>query len=98
MDGVKQLAARRWQKHWNNLMLGIGLEDWKKRKLEWYSLRHFGVTCRAQAGVSALDISKLAGTSISHIENTYLKYSQEMAVTAALKNFSVSRNGLVVRD
>lgn len=98
MDGVKQLAARRWQKHWNNLMLGIGLEDWKKRKLEWYSLRHFGVTCRAQAGVSALDISKLAGTSISHIENTYLKYSQEMAVTAALKNFSVSKDGLVIRD
>ena len=98
MDGLKQLAARRWQKHWNNLMLGIGLEDWKKRKLEWYSLRHFGVTCRAQAGVSALDISKLAGTSISHIENTYLKYSQEMAVTAALKNFSVSKDGLVIRE
>ena len=47
---------------------------------------------------SPLDVSKRAGTSLSHIENTYLKYSEEMAVSAALKNFSVSANGLIVRD
>jgi len=45
-----------------------------------------------------LDISKQAGTSISHVENTYLKYSEEMAVTAALRNFTVSKDGLIIRD
>ena len=84
--------------HWSNLMDGIGLDDWKRQKIEWYSLRHFGITCRIQAGVSALDISKQAGTSISHVENTYLKYSEEMAVTAALRNFTVSKDGLIIRD
>ncbi len=96
LDGKNPLPARRWQKHWRNLMYGIELDDWKMQKIEWYSLRHFGITCRVQAGVSPLDISKQAGTSLSHIENTYLKYSEEMAVTAALKNFSISPNGLVV--
>ena len=40
----------------------------------------------------------MAGTSPTHIENTYLKYSEEMAVTAALKDFSISGDGLIVRD
>ena len=79
-------------------MEGIGLDDWKEQKIEWYSLRHFGITCRVQARVSPLDISKMAGTSLTHIENTYLKYSEEMAVTAALKDFSVSGDGLIVRE
>ena len=98
LDGENPLPARRWQKHWANLMDGIGLDDWKMQKIEWYSLRHFGITCRVKAGVSPLDISKQAGTSLSHIENTYLKYSEDMAVSAALKNFSVSSDGLIVRD
>ena len=98
MDGENKLAARKWQKHWLALMDGIGLHDWKRQKIEWYSLRHFGITCRIQAGNTALEVSKMAGTSISHIENTYLKYSEEMARSAALKNFKVSKDGLVVRD
>ena len=84
--------------HWANLMNGIGLGDYKVRNITWYSLRHFGITCRITANITPLDVSKQAGTSLSHIENTYLKYSEEMAVTAALKNFSVSADGLIVRD
>ena len=98
LDGENPLPARRWQTHWRNLMEGIGLDDWKEQKIEWYSLRHFGITCRVQAGVSPLDISKMAGTSLTHIENTYLKYSEEMAVTAALKDFSISGDGLIISE
>lgn len=98
LDGVNPLPARKWAVHWANLMNGIGLGDYKVRNITWYSLRHFGITCRITANVTPLDVSKQAGTSLSHIENTYLKYSEEMAVTAALKNFSVSANGLIVRD
>ena len=50
------------------------------------------------SGVSPLDISKMAGTSLTHIDNTYLKYSEEMAVNAALKDFSISGDDLIVRD
>ena len=53
---------------------------------------------RTLRGVSLLEMSKRAGTSLSHIENIYLKYSEEMAVTAALKNFSVPANGLIIRE
>ena len=45
------------------------------------------------ANVSLIDLSKLAGTSVTHIENTYLKYSETQSRTAALKNFSVNSDG-----
>ena len=92
--GDKQISARHWALYWRELMDGIGLSDWKARNLTWYSLRHFGITMRIKAGVNVLDLSKMAGTSISHIENTYLKYSEEMAMEAAMKNFSFSKEGI----
>ena len=79
-------------------MDGIDINDWKERNLTWYSLRHFAITCRIAAGVDVVSLSKLAGTSISHIENTYLKFSEEMARSSALKNFSLSSDGLIVKE
>ena len=76
-------------------MDGIGIDNHKERKLEWYSLRHFGITCRVKANVNLIDLSKLAGTSVNHIENTYLKYSEEQSRTSALKNFIVNRDGTI---
>jgi len=32
------------------------------------------------------------------VKNTYLKYTEEMAVTAAIRTFTVSEDGLVIRD
>ena len=96
LDGVVPLNARKWQKHWDNLMNDIGIDNYKERKLTWYSLRHFGITLRVKAGVSLVDLSKLAGTSASHIENTYLKYSEEQSRTAALKNFRINADGTLL--
>jgi hypothetical protein len=92
----KKVTARHWQKHWANLMDGIGISNWKERNLTWYSLRHFGITARVAAGVSAMNISKLAGTSISHIENTYYKHRDEIAKSAALKSFRTTNEGIFV--
>lgn len=92
--GDKQISTRHWSKYWRELMDGIGIVDWETRKLTWYSLRHFGITMRIKAEVSVLDVAKMAGTSISHIENTYLKYSEEMAMAAAMKNFKFSKDGI----
>ena len=96
LNGVVPLDARKWQRHWNNLMTDIGIENHKERKLSWYSLRHFGITMRVMSGVNLIDLSKLAGTSVTHIENTYLKYSEAQSRTAALKNFSVNTDGTIL--
>ena len=96
LNGVVPLDARKWQKHWANLMNDIGIHNHKERKLTWYSLRHFGITMRVMSGVNLIDLSKLAGTSVSHIENTYLKYSEVQSRTAALKNFRINTDGTLL--
>ena len=93
-SGDVPLAERTRSKYWNELMCGIGINGWKARKLEWYSLRHFGITMRVKAGVNVIDLSKMAGTSVNHIENTYLKYSEKMALESAMKNFTVTKDGI----
>ena len=98
VNGTAMISAQKYAKHWRNLMTGIGIshKEWKEeRKLEWYSLRHFGITMRVMAGVNIIDISKLAGTSIKHIEDTYLHYKEESMRTQALKTFSITRDGTV---
>ena len=95
MNGSKTLSDAKWVKHWKNLMNGIGIHNHKERKITWYSLRHFGISCRVKAGVSLIDLSKLAGTSVHHIEKTYLKYTEEMSRTSALKNFRKNSDGTI---
>jgi integrase len=95
LNGVVPLDARKWQRHWDNLMNEIGIPNHKERKLSFYSLRHFGISMRVMANVSLIDLSKLAGTSVTHIENTYLKYSEAQKRTAALKNFSINADGTI---
>ena len=42
-----------------------------KKKLSYYSLRHFGITARLNAGVSIWGISRIAGTGVAFIEQHY---------------------------
>lgn len=64
--GANKIDARRWAKYWRELMDGIEIPNWKDRNLTWYSLRHFGITCRIRARVDVVSLAKMAGTSISH--------------------------------
>jgi integrase len=95
-SGDKQISARDWARYWSELMENIGIIDWKVRNMTWYSLRHFGITCRVKSGMNIVALSKMAGTSISHIENTYMKFSADMATSEALKHFKISDDGLVI--
>ena len=79
------------------MMEGIGIEDYAERKLTWYSLRHFGITCRIRAKVPYLDIAQIAGTSATHVENHYGHFDDQMKRSAALKNFSIDKNGIIFR-
>jgi len=87
MNGKSNLDHRMKRKHWHELMTGIGITNYYERKLTWYSLRHYGITQRVVSGVDLIDISQMAGTSVKHIENTYLKYRKEQSRTAALKSY-----------
>ena len=49
---------------------------------------------RVKAGVNVVDLAKMAGTSVNHIENTYLKYFEDMALNAAIKNFRITKEGI----
>ena len=95
VGGKSKLARQKYYLHWKNLMNGIELE-YKKRNVTWYSLRHFGITCRLRAGVSHMDISNLAGTSVANIEHHYGHIDIDMLKRAAMKNFTIEKDGLVV--
>jgi len=86
-----------WYDHWAVLMGAIDI-DYKKRNLTWYSLRHFGITCRIRAKVMLSDISQLAGTSVSHIESHYGHYDDDMLRQASIKNFTVDSHGISHRE
>jgi len=59
--------------------------DYKKRNLTYYSLRHFGITCRLRAGASIFDLAKVAGTGVIYIQNHYGHFDQEMSRAVALR-------------
>jgi len=93
VGGNRKYARQKWYSRWNELMTGIGIEDYQERKLTWYSLRHFGITCRIRAGNTYSEIAEMAGTSATYIENHYKHYDDEMLRTAALKSFRVDGSG-----
>lgn len=94
VNGNSRFNKQKWYLHWKEMMNGIGL-DYKSRNITWYSLRHFGITCRLRANVSVFDISKMAGTGIENIQNHYGHIDTEMLKRAALKNFTLDKHGLV---
>jgi hypothetical protein len=63
--------------------------------LSFYSLRHFAITCRLRASVPIFDIASFAGTGVSHIENHYAHLTDDMRRQTALKNFTITKTGIV---
>ena len=95
LNGKDCLTDYKWVKHWKALMLGIGVKNSVEAKLSFYSLRHYGITARVQSGLSLVDIAYMAGTSISEIERTYLKYRKEQSRTSALKSYRKNEDGTI---
>ena len=71
--------------------------NYKERNVTWYSLRHYGVTCRLRAGASAFDIANIVGTGIIFIQEHYGHFDQSMARAVALKHFAYSKDGIEER-
>lgn len=66
-------------------MLLMGLPNYKNDNLTYYSLRHYGITERVRAGAKYQDIARIAGTSVVHIENTFLHADDEMNIAVLLQ-------------
>lgn len=92
-SGSVRYPRRKFYNAWKELMEGLGL-DYKKRNLTWYSLRHFGITCRLRAGASMFDIAKIVGTSPTYIDQHYGHFDQAMSESVARKSFSITKEGI----
>jgi integrase len=77
-----------WYNHWRVLMTAIDMADFKERNITWYSLRHFGITCRVRSGGLLSNIAKLAGTGVLLVENTYGHWDTKILRDTSMKNFS----------
>uniref|UniRef100_UPI002FE1448B tyrosine-type recombinase/integrase n=1 Tax=Alteromonas genovensis TaxID=471225 RepID=UPI002FE1448B len=84
VEAGRMLTQRQMYSCWRELMLLMGLPDYKEDNLSYYSLRHYGITERVRAGAKYQDIARVAGTSITHIENTYLHADDEIDVAAVI--------------
>lgn len=72
------LTQRQMYNCWRELMQLMGLPGYKSDNLAYYSLRHYGITERVRGGARYQDIARIAGTSVVHIEKTYLHADDEM--------------------
>lgn len=89
---VPYLPPRIYQKNWYKLMEAIGISNHRERNVTYYSLRHYFITLMVNKDENVANIAKITGTSINHIENTYLKFNQNMSRTAALSGLRRSSN------
>jgi integrase len=99
VDNEKGTQLSRSERHrmWKDLMEGAGFDEWKDRRLTFYSLRHFGITSRLYAGVSVYEIAKEAGTSVKYIEDHYEHLDVRKLLKNASASFKVDERGVVHR-
>jgi integrase len=95
-DGKTEFSKRKIYAYWEELMRGICV-SYVERNITWYSLRHFGITCRLAAGASVFDVAKVAGSSSSNIDNHYGHFSQEMSRSMSLKSLVIHKDGIEER-
>lgn len=95
-DG-KQVGRKLMYSLWNELIPYAGLDNEKiGKKLSFYSLRHFGITCRLYAKVPIYEVSKLAGTSVAFIESHYSHIDMSRLIDCASKSFRIDKNGIYI--
>ena len=62
-------------------------KEWLKALVP-YSLRHYHITREVKRGNNFDKLSVQCGTSIRHIENTYLHVDKQMMLETAMKKFN----------
>jgi len=98
MDG-SQFSKKKFYQLWKDAIeyANLGREQTGKH-LTFYSLRHFGITCRLYAQVPIYEVSKLAGTSVMNIENHYSHLDISRLISSASKSFRVYKYVIVISE
>ncbi len=86
-EKAEQITADTLYWHYPQVMKLAKIEDWKERNLTYYSLRHFGITKRLQSNVNPLTLSKVCGTSLKHLTETYYHADDAEMVKGALEKY-----------
>jgi integrase len=84
--------------HYAQLMKLAGITDWKERNLTYYSTRHYGITKRLQSNANPLTLSKVCGTSLKHLTETYYHTDLTEQEQAALARNQVSAHQVLELD
>jgi integrase len=84
--------------HYAQLMSLAGITDWKERNLKYYSLRHYGITKRLQSDANPLTLSKVCGTSLRQLTETYYHADLSEQERAALLSYSGGSSEVVALD
>lgn len=96
INGNDELSKRTFNAHFHMLLKGAGIVDIKERKIVPYSLRHFMITQRVMSGLSYGQIAEMCGTSAAQVENTYYHLNDEMRKSAAVADYTRTKDGIVV--
>mgnify|MGYP006144508113 CR=1 FL=1 len=84
--------------HYAQLMRLADITDWKERNLTYYSTRHYGITKRLQSSANPLTLSKVCGTSLKHLTETYYHVDLREQEQAAISYFETSSEVAELED
>ncbi len=84
IDGETELSEKLLLKHFYAILQLANVSRVNERGIVPYSLRHYMITNRINAGLSYEQVSKIVGTSIKEIERTYYHLSDKERIAAAL--------------
>ena len=84
--------------HYAQLMKLADITGWKERNLTYYSTRHYGITKRLQSNANPLTLSKVCGTSLKHLTETYYHADLTEQERAALLRYDGSAADVVALD
>lgn len=84
-DGETELHNSFFNRHFRRVLSMSKIDKERQKVLVPYSIRHYCITSRYNAGCRFEDIALMCGTSVRQIENTYLHLSEEMMKATALR-------------
>lgn len=85
-------------KRYRVIMRMAGITDYEERNLTFYSLRHYGITKRLQNEANPLTLSKVCGTSLKHLTETYYHADLSEHERAALQQYDEGKKEVVALE
>lgn len=92
-DGKALLSERAILHNFEKILALTDINNDGERNIVPYSLRHFFITQKVNAGVNILQIANDAGTSVTHIDKTYYHTDAETIRNSAIAGYIVSADG-----